>query len=251
LSCCLGKEVNNNVDGVVFLFTATLVSTPADRKPPMVESGFCLSLKEGAPMKLNKTLKPQAKMDNLVVQDLSNEILIYNLKNNKAYSLNETTTLVWQNCDGTKDVSEIANSLTKKLNQTVPDELVWLAIDNLKKENLVSFDEDIPALSGINRREVIKRVGLATMVALPMIVAVSAPMAAHAQSGSIQACLDCTVAIGVGQAYTCPSNCGSLNCICFGNNSCMGVGQTAGATGDCMDCEIVGASDMNNSFRCT
>ena len=136
-------------------------------------------------MKLNYPIKPQAKTDNLVVQDLSNEVLIYNLENNKAYSLNETTTLVWQNCDGTKDISAIAKELEKKLNQNIPDELVWLALDSLKNENLVSFAKATPSvLAGFNRREAIKRVGFATLAALPLLTSVMAPTAAHAQSGA-------------------------------------------------------------------
>jgi Coenzyme PQQ synthesis protein D (PqqD) len=180
-------------------------------------------------MNLNTTLKPQAKLDNLVVQELSDEILIYNLQNNKAYSLNETTTLVWQNCDGIKDVSQIAQTLEKKLNQPIPYELVWLALDSLKKEKLVDYEEVNP--SGLNRREIIKRVGLATMVALPILASVVAPTAAYAQSGvPPMACFECTKK----DPAECVA-CGTLLGSCFNNAGC-GAGSLLQTNITCSDC---------------
>lgn len=172
-------------------------------------------------MNLNTSLKPQAKLANLVVQDLSNEILIYNLENNKAFSLNETTTLVWQNCDGTKDVRQIAQILETNLGQTVPDELVFLALDRLKKEDLVAFDEsDVSPLQGINRREVVKRVGLATMVALPIISSVVAPTASHAQSGIMAAI--CFVCVKKSDGLAACSGCTGELGTCYDNAGCGG-----------------------------
>jgi hypothetical protein len=184
-------------------------------------------------MNLNNTLKPQAKMDNLVVQDLSNEVLIYNLENNKAYSLNETTTLVWQNCDGTKDISAIAKTLEVKLKQNVPDELIWLALDSLKSENLVSFENATPSLlSGFNRREAIKRVGFATLAALPLLTSVMAPTAAHAQSGATaEICEACSK-----KGDPCAGICEDEPGYCFDNSGC-GCGQQVVTGVTCAQCK--------------
>ena len=184
-------------------------------------------------MKLNYPIKPQAKTDNLVVQDLSNEVLIYNLENNKAYSLNETTTLVWQNCDGTKDISAIAKELEKKLNQNIPDELVWLALDSLKNENLVSFAKATPSvLAGFNRREAIKRVGFATLAALPLLTSVMAPTAAHAQSGATaEVCEACSK-----KNDPCFNICEDEVGFCFDNAGC-GCGQEVVAGVTCEQCK--------------
>jgi hypothetical protein len=201
---------------------------------------------------MNPPLIPNAKFDNLVVQEFANEILIYNLKNNKAYSLNETSTLVWKNCDGKKDITQIAAQIEETLNQKVPEDLVWLALDNLKKEGLITLEGDSAKLVGINRREVIKKVGLATMAALPLLVSITAPTAANAQSNGIEACTDCVTDLGIidGEPVgVCPEACAGLMCTCFGNNSCMGVGQIVENI-TCDTCRSVDNNDMNNSWRC-
>jgi hypothetical protein len=198
--------------------------------------------------KMKSPLKPNAKFDNLVVQEFSDEILIYNLENNKAYSLNQTSKLVWENCDGTKDAGQIANAIAKNLKQEVPDDLVWIALDNLKNEGLINFEGDSKSVfAGFSRRDAIKRVGLATMVALPLMVSITAPSPAHAQSG-VASCTSCVVNLGLEDTGVCPEACAGLKCTCYGNNSCMGVGQlTLDVT--CEACKGIGGA-KNNSWRC-
>ena len=179
-------------------------------------------------MKMNKPLNPQAKTEGLVIQELPDELLVYDLEKNKAYDLNQTSALVWQNCDGKKSISEIAQVLEKTLNQKVPDELVWLSLAKLKKEDLVNFDEKSFAdFSGMNRRELIKRATFASLVALPIVVSLVAPMPIHAASGApapicqicikksdgLAGCTQCLSAVG-----TCYDNAG-----CGGGQLLMGV----------------------------
>ncbi len=65
------------------------------------------------------------------------EVLIYDLDTNKAHCLNQTASLVWKACDGKKSVAEITQNLEKELNASVPEDLVWLAIDQLSQDNLL------------------------------------------------------------------------------------------------------------------
>lgn len=147
---------------------------------------------------------PLAKMQDLVIQDLEDELLIFNLKSNKALSLNKTLKLVWESCDGKTGISEIAEKLSLKLNQPVSKELILLAVEQLKKENLLADGEDLHLdLAGLSRREMIKKVGLASAVALPMICVIVAPTAANAQSSSLFA---------NGAACSENSECSSSNC---------------------------------------
>jgi hypothetical protein len=53
--------------------------------------------------------KPQGRQDNLVVQELNGEVLIYDLKVNKAFCLNDTSAQVWQACDGQNRLPKLAN----------------------------------------------------------------------------------------------------------------------------------------------
>src|SRR5687767_12078449 len=112
--------------------------------------------------------KPVACADDIVVQEIDGEVLIYDLKENKAFCLNHTAALVWRECDGKKNTLEIAKSLEKQLGTTIKEEFVWLAIDQLSKEKLLE-KEVITEISGLSRREAVKKIGLASMIALPIV----------------------------------------------------------------------------------
>ena len=160
---------------------------------------------------------PKTRSENIVVQEMENEILIYDLKENKAFCLNETSAMIWQLCDGKHSVAEMSLSLSKKLNQPMNDDLIWLALDNFKKDNLLEDNEQLEInFSGLNRRQVIKKIGFASMIALPIVSSVIAPSAAMAQSGLLANNLACTT----------NSQCQSGNC--FGGTKCCAASTTLG-----------------------
>ena len=120
---------------------------------------------------------PKARNENVVVQNLNAEVLIYDLTNNKAYCLNETSALVYKACDGKTSFDEL------KRRHKFTDDLIYLALDELRRENLIEGDGD-NHFAGLTRREAIRRAGLSTLVALPVISSLVAPTAAHAQSAA-------------------------------------------------------------------
>jgi hypothetical protein len=102
---------------------------------------------------------PTSRQSDIVVQELKGEILIYDLKINKAFCLNETSALVYELCDGNNSISDISKQLTKKLKQPVSEDLIWLAIDQLKQDNLLENSPEIETkFEGLSRREVIRKV---------------------------------------------------------------------------------------------
>lgn len=126
---------------------------------------------------------PLSRSERLVTQELEDECLIYDLETNKGVCLNKTAALVWQACDGRKSVSEIADFIGQTLNTPVHEDLVWIALDQLKQEKLLVDPGKLPIdFKGASRREVIKRVGLASLVVLPVVTSFFAPQATHAQS---------------------------------------------------------------------
>lgn len=134
---------------------------------------------------------PKARKDGLVVQELDGEILIYDLETNRAFCLNQTSALIWQNCDGTKTVSEISAFLANELNNPANEDLIWLALDQLKKENLIENSSELETkFEGVSRRDVIRKIGLGSMVALPLIASLVAPHAIYAQTacGTVTTC---------------------------------------------------------------
>jgi Coenzyme PQQ synthesis protein D (PqqD) len=83
------------------------------------------------------TNKPISRKANIVVQDLETEVLIYDLTINKAFCLNQTAGLVYQLADGRRTVAEISDLMSKELKTLVSEDFVWLALDGLKKDNLL------------------------------------------------------------------------------------------------------------------
>jgi hypothetical protein len=120
---------------------------------------------------------PFARHQDVVVQDLDKEILIYDLLTHKAYHLNETSSLVYRACDGKTAFGEL------KAKTKFTDEIIFLALDELKKENLIEVNDSYASpFAGMTRRQVIRKVGLASMVVLPAISFLTAPTAAMAAS---------------------------------------------------------------------
>jgi hypothetical protein len=128
---------------------------------------------------------PVMRKDDLVIQELDGEILIYDLRNDKALCLNSTSALIWQACDGSKSVSEISEFVGKKLDSTSSEDLVWLALDQLKKEKLIENGSaiDNSHFEGMSRRQVIRKIGLSSLVAIPVVSSLVAPVAAGTASG--------------------------------------------------------------------
>jgi hypothetical protein len=65
----------------------------------------------------------------------------------------------------------------------VPEEFVWLALEQLGRDGLLEERVARPeALAGLSRRELIRRVGLAAAVTLPAVASIVAPTPADAAS---------------------------------------------------------------------
>ena len=121
--------------------------------------------------------------EELVVQELEDELLIYNLQTNRAMCLNRTAALVWQSCDGKSDISEITQKLEEELGASVNEELVLFAVSELNNKGLIENGEKIAdSFRGLSRREIVRRVGFASLVTLPIVSSIVAPQAAAAQS---------------------------------------------------------------------
>jgi hypothetical protein len=124
---------------------------------------------------------PKARVEGIVVRELPDEVLIYDMETHKAVCLNSTAAEVWRLCDGRRTASDIRKTLEKSAKGSVPEELVWLALEQLDKDKLLVSRVTRPAaLVGVSRREMIRKVGLAAAIALPVVVSLVAPTAAQA-----------------------------------------------------------------------
>lgn len=170
---------------------------------------------------------PKARTENLVEQNLGKETLIYDLLIDKAFNLNETSSIVYKACNGVTTFEEL------KGKHKFSDEFIYLALDELKRNDLLAENDGYLSPFGkVNRREVIRKVGLASMLALPVIVSLSAPQAAAAAS-PVCGVISCGAPFAPPCADPCPI-CTSANAVCDGSTEpCTTIGASCTATGTC------------------
>ena len=184
------------------------------------------------------TILPKSRQSNIVIQEFPNEILIYDLITNNALCLNQTLATVYELADGTKTASEISRVMTGRLKIFVSEDVIWLALDRLRENNLLEESAAIKIdFGGLSRREIVKKIGLASMIAIPVISSIIAPRSIEAAS-----CVDNGGRCNFDGSFTQGSCCSGLRC----NNrsacqSCIASGMPYDVCGN-------GCSSCNNAI---
>ena len=157
-------------------------------------------------MKIN----PLARKEGLVIQTLPDETLVYDLERDVAHCLNRSASVVWEHCDGQTTTGQIARAVALEIDEAIDERFVWLALDQLRRNNLLAEMPDRPSnMNGINRRTALRALGLSAAVAVPVVASIIAPTPAQAAT-----CL------GGGAACTSPAQCCSFVC---NSNVCAGT----------------------------
>jgi hypothetical protein len=125
---------------------------------------------------------PQARRSGLIIQEVDSEILIYDQETNKAHCLNQTAAKVWNYCDGETTLADACSALSRELETPVDEKLVWYAVDQFSKDNLLEKEIEFPGfiIPGMNRRQMVRTLGLAAVVAVPLVTSIVAPTPAQA-----------------------------------------------------------------------
>ena len=141
---------------------------------------------------------PTSRRERLLIEELTDEVLIYDLDRAKAHCLNQAAAFVWKQCDGRTTVSEARLRLEEEFGVGVDEAVIWLALDQLKKFDLLQERVERPdRMNHVSRRALIRSMGLAAAVAVPLITSI---------------CIPTTV-----QAFT---SCRPNGASCFGNGNC-------------------------------
>jgi hypothetical protein len=158
---------------------------------------------------------PKTRTQNLIIQGFEDELLVYDRQRHKAHCLNRTAALIWKHCDGRTSVAEISRALGKEIETEVEidEQIVWHALrqferDHLLEARVVMRREPVATMSaGVDRRRVMRMLGLSAMIALPLVTSMVAPTAAEAAT--------CTPANGVcsASAQCCSGLCNQNTCI--------------------------------------
>lgn len=168
-------------------------------------------------------MNPRARKDELVVEEIGEELLLFDRRNQRAHSLNPSAAAVWRACDGTLDLHAIA----ERCNQGA--EVVELALQQLDHCELL-LEHSTGRVAGHERRTVSRRAilrraaltGTALGVSLPMIRSITAPTAALAvgpSSGGTSSCAggaSHTLYRSAGCSETCQCQSGSCCCLSSG-----------------------------------
>jgi hypothetical protein len=166
---------------------------------------------------------PRARERGLIVRELEEETIVYELETDRAHCLNPISAAVWKHCDGRTTVAEMVDILRETQQAPVADDTVWQAVLELARYDLLEEQVSRPARGSMSRREWMKRTGLTAAVALPLITSLTVPSAAMAAS---------TCSNATGRSDGCPcangTNCAEGCCV---NGTCQSP-STVGKTPD-------------------
>ena len=190
------------------------------------------------------TAKPIGLSQNILTQELDKELLLYDLSRDKVFCLNETSSIIWNLCDGENSVEDIRRKVSIKLKTNIGEEMIWLALDKLKENQLLSNHQEVEInFNNLSRREVIRKAGLSTMIALPLILSIVSPNAAAAASTVCETLTGCVCnfalvcnVFGAGHVFagsctnTFCSNPAGPTCQCLGPLVCL---DATFAVGNC------------------
>jgi len=134
---------------------------------------------------------PLARTKGLIVEEMTEELLVYDLDRDKAHCLNPFAAAVWKHCNGRKSAAQIAKQLVRQHGNemgrslananTLTEQLVWLALEQLGHLHLLEEPVSCPTHTPrISRREAMRRIGIGGVIALPVVVSITAPEAVQA-----------------------------------------------------------------------
>jgi len=152
---------------------------------------------------------PKALSNNLLVEEVAGELLVFDTRSNRAHCLNASAAAIWQHCDGTRSATSLASHLFPKLPAADGERLVTIGVERLRRRHLL---EDDPSRAGVDlsKRELLKKVAIiatAAGIAAPLVSTVLAPSSAYALS-CIPTGLMCTAPL-----QCCTQRCIDLMCV--------------------------------------
>src|SRR5262245_21816581 len=126
----------------------------------------------GSSMATKKQALPERKNE-LVVQKLGEETLVYDQTTHRAHSLNRVASLVFEKLDGKNDVDAVVKYVNKGLERKASPEVVAAAVNDLAEADLLQPNGALP------RRTLLR--GLAAGL-IPVVASVVVPSAVAAAS---------------------------------------------------------------------
>ena len=200
-----------------------------------------LGRRNGNKMSESSVGAPLARSDErLVVEELEDEVLVYDLDSDRAHCLSAPAAAVWRQCDGETTVEALGERLGMDSGtiERALEELTACAL--LEDAAIEPTSPSNSHLGGLTtRREMtlnVVKVGAAAAT-VPLIVSVAAPPPAAALTPTDQECIN---------AAGCTEGCGACDCLgccccepgggfkkaCITAKTCKSQGRTCSKVGD-------------------
>jgi hypothetical protein len=133
---------------------------------------------------MHPTYCPSARSEGLVVEEVGDELLVYDRAADVAHCLTSVATTVWRHCDGEHDLDALTLIVAEQAEAGDAEELTLRAVSELKANGLLARERSSDG--SLSRRQALQRlagVGMAAAAA-PLIVSALAPSPADAFSGA-------------------------------------------------------------------
>lgn len=127
---------------------------------------------------------PVARHADLHLEEVGDDLVVYDHRTHAAHSLNAASAFVWEHCDGTRSPANIA-ACARAAGLPWTDETIAEALTQLAERDLL--EETVTAKGGIQKtisRRVLTKAAVAALV--PAIVSIATPAAAVLLSGPVQ-----------------------------------------------------------------
>ena len=132
----------------------------------------------------SRGLSHRARRERLLVREVEDELVVYDLERHRAHSLSRAAALIWRHCDGRATVTELAALLQRELDVAHDETVVWMALRRLGKAHLLQEHVTVPAQAvSCSRRELMRR--MAVIGGLSLVSSILVPGPAQAQSACL------------------------------------------------------------------
>jgi Coenzyme PQQ synthesis protein D (PqqD) len=129
------------------------------------------------------TMRP--KRIEAMTRELQDELLLYDARTHRGHCLNKSASLIWLACDGTATVSEIVARFAEDAESGINEPMVLFALKKLDAAGLLRNPGTLsPKILPATRREILRKLGSAAVIAVPVIVTMLVPTPARAASCS-------------------------------------------------------------------
>ena len=126
-------------------------------------------------------MSPSARRSDVIVKDVSPDLLVYDQLRDAAHSLNPVAGYVYRHADGTRSVAELTAGMSPALGVADDQRLTEAALWQLERASLLDAPEALAAPANVSRREAVRRFGAAAL-AVAAVTSIAAPTPAMAQS---------------------------------------------------------------------